>query len=238
MTADGITELATRRGGTAAKSARRGRVVFRKGNKAFTLVELLVVIAIIAIVAAMLLPALQGAKARAKAAQCMNHLRQIGLAGLAYTQDYEEWIVPNYGRAIYADVSGYWPVVLGRYVSGSVAVYACPAMERSILRPVNAGVMTLNGQPIWLAYGANIQVGGDLAAPGAPAHKLTALTRPSETVWLTDSINVNIASWVADQGVPGQYCQYWHNRMIQVLLHDGHVRTDQSPISGKYTWWP
>src|SRR5450755_3744538 len=52
----------------------------RHSRRGFTLIELLVVIAIIAVLIALLLPAVQAAREAARRAQCVNNLKQIGLA--------------------------------------------------------------------------------------------------------------------------------------------------------------
>ena len=65
--------------------------MIRNSRFGFTLIELLVVIAIIAILAAILFPVFAQAREKARQASCVSNLKQIGLAMLQYTQDYDEF---------------------------------------------------------------------------------------------------------------------------------------------------
>ena len=107
-----------------------------RGARAFTLIELLVVIAIIAILAAILLPVLAKAQEKARRAQCLNNLHQLGAAIQLYAGDNgDHFPYPNWG----ATVKSGWLYTIGSTTKFGVTTTTIPVPNGSNSVPYESG---------------------------------------------------------------------------------------------------
>ena len=130
----------------------------RSAVSAFTLIELLVVIAIIAILAAILFPVFAKAREKARQTTCLSNSKQLGLAVLQYTNDYDE-TYPN-GSYKFGAIGG-WANQIFSYVK-SVSAYRCPddaTAYASYENPTNYGMNVNFGKP-FVAPNTIIRNGG------------------------------------------------------------------------------
>lgn len=159
----------------------------REHGAAFTLVELLVVIAIISVLAALLLPALKGARDSARQSVCLSNMRQVGLGLMMLANDNNGWINGTQVGA-YTPTPLYWvDLVTNSYLRGG----ANSIIWNDNLTGNRIGCPGKMAGDISYSFGVNSQFTGYLGAGYAPAHSLNEVTHPTRLFLVADCYTPN-----------------------------------------------
>ena len=217
-----------------------------RSGKSFTLIELLVVIAIIAILAAMLLPALQQARERAKATTCINNLKNIGNAAVMYQGDFRGYL-PGINNGylkwachkecepksmfpfvqflhLYIPYPVVWNNAVNNYSLPKGNVAQCPSdMARNSKYPVHT----------W-SYAQNYYVNWRTPFSEPQMKRPSKMRRPGRFIWTSEkwvkesdsrSLSFSVNTYPMNPGVDltAERMDFRHNDALNALFMDVHV---------------
>jgi prepilin-type N-terminal cleavage/methylation domain-containing protein/prepilin-type processing-associated H-X9-DG protein len=191
--------------------------VIRRG---FTLLELLIVMALIFLLAALLFPLLAGAKAKAKAAFCLNNLKQWGVATHLYLADHEDWLPQDgHPNPLPSSTNVGWYIALPRQL-GLPPYHEMPWRTNASVEPgpslwiCPSNKRRSNGRNLFhYCLNQHVNGTGDFNRPV----QFYWIERPAMVVWLFDTKNLPAVG-------------YWnfvhtnlHSQGAQLLFLDGHA---------------
>ncbi len=215
-----------------------GRVTMRRG---FTLIELLVVIAIIAILAAILFPVFARAREKARQSSCLSNFKQLALAYLQYTQDYDGLMpislrlqIPGYDDGLTEGGMSKHSAILP-YVKNT-QIFLCPSQSPHHVQDVRGdGTVLVHSDYGWNYFVTNYRA----EFHGHVCYTVKTDDDPSRVAIMTEIDRGRYAYWpwlpTSEYPDGRDYGTWAHNDGQICNFMDGHAKwLPQTVISGQF----